>query len=189
MVLQGVRLMFYDSKADVLLLMITATIPDKFKPYLLGFDASEDAVPRQAVGIHHPNGSVKRISYANDRYFNFQSLQSITSFAGTSPLGMHMTGNNLYHAASDIVWGQAISKFRLHAHNWQTLCVAALRPVLSSGQNFCFCVMRSNHPYMSQEQHHDGCRACAAATAYPQTLWQRSSRAAKFSPATPPTSR
>ena len=66
-VLQGVRLMFYDSKADVLLLMITATIPDKFKPYLLGFDASEDAVPRQAVGIHHPNGNVKRISYANNR--------------------------------------------------------------------------------------------------------------------------
>ena len=80
MVLQGVRLMFYDSKADVLLLMITATIPDKFKPYLLGFDASEDAVPRQAVGIHHPNGSVKRISYANEacpslhgRRFTFNS--------------------------------------------------------------------------------------------------------------------
>ena len=67
MALQGVRLMFYDSKADVLLLMITATIPDKFKPYLLGFDASVDAVPTQAVGIHHPNGNVKRISYANDR--------------------------------------------------------------------------------------------------------------------------
>ena len=59
--------MFYDSKADILLLMITATIPDKFKPYLLGFDASGDAVPHQAIGIHHPNGNVKRISYANNR--------------------------------------------------------------------------------------------------------------------------
>ena len=59
--------MFYDSRADVLLLDITATIPDKFTPYLLGFDASEDAVPDRAIGIHHPNGSVKRISYANSR--------------------------------------------------------------------------------------------------------------------------
>lgn len=64
---QGVRLVFYDSRADVLLLDITATIPDKFTPYLLGFDASEDAVPDRAVGIHHPNGNVKRISYANSR--------------------------------------------------------------------------------------------------------------------------
>ena len=61
------RLVFYDSKADILLLSITATIPDKFKPYLMGYDASVDAVPERAVGIHHPNGSVKRISYANHR--------------------------------------------------------------------------------------------------------------------------
>ena len=65
--MQGVRLVFYDSRADVLLLDITATIPDKFTPYLLGFDASENAVPDRAVGIHHPNGNVKRISYANSR--------------------------------------------------------------------------------------------------------------------------
>ena len=67
MLLQGVKLVFYDSKADVLLLDVTATIPDKFRPYLLGFDASPDALPDRAVGIHHPNGNVKRISYANDR--------------------------------------------------------------------------------------------------------------------------
>jgi hypothetical protein len=65
--LQGVKLVFYDSKADVLLLDITATLPDKFVPYLLGFDASPDKVPQRAIGIHHPNGSVKRISYANNR--------------------------------------------------------------------------------------------------------------------------
>ena len=65
--LQGVKLVFYDSKADVLLLGITATIPDKFTPYLLGFDASPDKGPQRAIGIHHPNGNVKRISYANNR--------------------------------------------------------------------------------------------------------------------------
>ena len=54
---QSVRLVFYDSRADVLLLDITATIPDKFTPYPPGVDASEDAVPDRAVGIHHPNGN------------------------------------------------------------------------------------------------------------------------------------
>jgi hypothetical protein len=65
--LQGVKLVFYDSRADVLLLEITATIPDKFNPYLLGFDASPSRVPRRAIAIHHPSGNVKRISYANNR--------------------------------------------------------------------------------------------------------------------------
>ena len=65
--MQGVRLVFYDSIADILLLEIPEPIPDKFQPYLMGFDASVDAVPKHAVSIHHPNGGVKRISYANDR--------------------------------------------------------------------------------------------------------------------------
>ena len=64
---QGVQLLFYDSKADVLLLDIVATIPDHFKPYLLGYDATENAVPKRAIGIHHPEGNIKRISYANAR--------------------------------------------------------------------------------------------------------------------------
>ena len=66
--LQGVKLVFYDSVADILLLEIPEPIPDKFKPYLMGFDASVGAVPQRAVSIHHPNGGLKRISYANDRW-------------------------------------------------------------------------------------------------------------------------
>ncbi len=64
---QGLKLTFYDSKADILLLEVSATIPDGFKPYKLGYDGMEDAVPKRAVGIHHPNGNFKRISYANSR--------------------------------------------------------------------------------------------------------------------------
>ena len=65
--LQGVKLLFYDSKADILLLGISATIPDRFNPYLLGFDGSNATVPKRAVGIHHPHGNFKHISYANTR--------------------------------------------------------------------------------------------------------------------------
>ena len=31
-----------------------------------GYDAQDDAVPIEAVGIHHPHGDVKRISYVNN---------------------------------------------------------------------------------------------------------------------------
>ena len=63
--LQGTKLLFYDSKADVLLLDIPESIPDHFHAYKVGFDAAEE-VPNRAVAIHHPAGNIKRISYAND---------------------------------------------------------------------------------------------------------------------------
>ena len=65
--LQGVRLKFYDSVADILLLEIPGTISDAAEPYRLGYDGSADAVPRRALAIHHPHGNVKRVSYANAR--------------------------------------------------------------------------------------------------------------------------
>ena len=63
--LQGAKLLYYDSRADVLLLDIPGQVPSSFKTFRVGYDATA-APPRRAVGIHHPNGNVKRISYAND---------------------------------------------------------------------------------------------------------------------------
>jgi hypothetical protein len=65
--MQGVRLRFYDSSADILLLEVPGVIPDAVEPFRLGYDASTDAIPKRAVGIHHPNGDIARISYANAR--------------------------------------------------------------------------------------------------------------------------
>ncbi|KAK9917572.1 hypothetical protein WJX75_005898 [Coccomyxa subellipsoidea] len=65
-IVQGVKLLFYNSAADVLLLDIPSTIPDRFTPFYIGFDAQDDAVPTTAVGIHHPHGNIKRISYVNN---------------------------------------------------------------------------------------------------------------------------
>ena len=62
--LQGTKLLFYDSHSDVLLLDIPGSIPDRFHAYSLGFDA-RDATPARALAIHHPAGNIKRISYAN----------------------------------------------------------------------------------------------------------------------------
>ncbi|BDA50643.1 probable lysyl endopeptidase at N-terminal half [Coccomyxa sp. Obi] len=65
-IVQGVKLLFYNSAADVLLLDIPSTIPNNFDAFFVGFDAQDDAVPVNAVGIHHPHGNVKRISYVNN---------------------------------------------------------------------------------------------------------------------------
>ncbi len=62
--MQGTKLLFYDSHADVLLLDIPGSVPDHFNGYKIGFDAA-DATPNRAVAIHHPAGNIKRISYAN----------------------------------------------------------------------------------------------------------------------------
>ena len=52
------------AQADVLLMSIETLIPDHFQVYQVGFDASPSAVPKQAVGIHQPDGSYKSISTA-----------------------------------------------------------------------------------------------------------------------------
>lgn len=59
---QGVRMAYYNYEADVLLLTMTNVIPDHFAAYEIGFDASRDAVPKRAVGIHHPGGVPTAIS-------------------------------------------------------------------------------------------------------------------------------
>ncbi|CAK0735575.1 hypothetical protein CVIRNUC_000603 [Coccomyxa viridis] len=61
-VIQGVRLAYYNFESDVLLLTIPNVIPDHFRAYELGFDASSHAVPEHAIGIHHPGGVPTAIS-------------------------------------------------------------------------------------------------------------------------------
>ena len=65
--MQGARLRFYDSHADILLLGLPYPVPDRFKHYRLGFDASPagDRTPRGAYVIHHPRGNFKRVSFVN----------------------------------------------------------------------------------------------------------------------------
>ena len=60
--MQGVRLAYYNFASDVLLLTIPNVIPDHFRAYELGFDASPHAVPEHAIGIHHPGGVPTAVS-------------------------------------------------------------------------------------------------------------------------------
>lgn len=69
--LQGVRLSYYDSRADVLLMSIPTLIPDHFHAYYIGFDAAPKSVPTSAIGIHQPDGSYKSLSVAGAVTNNF----------------------------------------------------------------------------------------------------------------------
>ncbi|KAK9836324.1 hypothetical protein WJX81_005312 [Elliptochloris bilobata] len=64
-VIQGMTLKFYDSHADVLLLSVPNIIPDHYNVYELGYDASDNAVPKSGFAIHHPAGNIARISSFN----------------------------------------------------------------------------------------------------------------------------
>ena len=54
-----------NSGADVALLELTSNIPDSYDPFYVGWSRSSTP-PQQAVGIHHPGGDTKRISFTND---------------------------------------------------------------------------------------------------------------------------
>lgn len=54
-----------NSGADVALLELTSDIPDSYDPFYVGWSRSTTA-PQEAIGIHHPGGGTKRISFTND---------------------------------------------------------------------------------------------------------------------------
>ena len=84
---QGVRLAYYNFEADVLLLSMTNVIPDHFAVYELGFDASSDAVPKRAVGIHHPGGVPTAISTVEPGCVHHEGLNAFERLVpGISPM-------------------------------------------------------------------------------------------------------
>jgi hypothetical protein len=60
----GATLLATYAPADTTLLELNTAVPDAAEPYWLGWDRST-TVPTSAVGIHHPSGDEKRISFEN----------------------------------------------------------------------------------------------------------------------------
>jgi hypothetical protein len=83
--LNGAVLRSRASASDFCLVEITGglqggTVPAAFTPYFSGWDNSGNT-PTSAVGIHHPSGDIKKISFENDPLIS-------TSFGG-SPANSH----------------------------------------------------------------------------------------------------
>ncbi len=57
--------------SDMLLLKFTSSVPESYNPYFNGWDRNS-TIPSNAVGIHHPAGDIKKISYGYNisNYYN-----------------------------------------------------------------------------------------------------------------------
>ena len=53
--------------SDFALLELNSSVPQSYNPYFAGWDHSDDSTAvTSAVGIHHPAGDIKKISFEND---------------------------------------------------------------------------------------------------------------------------
>jgi len=62
--LSGASLLTTGENSDFTLLMLSSTPPANFQPYYAGWDLTDSA--SSTVGIHHPEGMLKKISIDND---------------------------------------------------------------------------------------------------------------------------
>ncbi len=81
MTVQGSTRLARYSPSDFALLLLDETPPDSFNIYYSGWSAEETSAD-SSVGIHHPRGDIKKITFDYD-------FVSATSYLGTSPGTTH----------------------------------------------------------------------------------------------------
>ena len=61
----GTTVRFSSSASDVWLMELSSSVPLSYNPYYSGWNAN-DVAPTEMVGIHHPRGDIKKISWDYD---------------------------------------------------------------------------------------------------------------------------
>jgi hypothetical protein len=77
--MQGCQLLSSGSPSDFFLVRLNSSVPLNYNPYFNGWNAN-DVAATNSVGIHHPSGDIKKISFDN------QAPQS-SSYGGSSTPG------------------------------------------------------------------------------------------------------
>ncbi len=107
---QGLSLLANGSSSDFWIVEVQEAIPASYSVYLSGFDAT-GSTPSSTVGIHHPSGDVKKISFDNDApaisgyfgggstHWNILNWEDGTTEGGSS-------GSPLFHGTSKRIIGQ-----------------------------------------------------------------------------------
>ncbi|MBK6368996.1 MAG: trypsin-like peptidase domain-containing protein [Flavobacteriales bacterium] len=108
--ISGASLLLNSSPSDVALLQLNSTPPSSYDVFYSGWDKGTD-VPTSAVGIHHPSGDIKKISFENDPLTSADYLGNAGSGTshwrvedwddGTTEGGS--SGSALYNSAGRIV--------------------------------------------------------------------------------------
>ncbi len=89
------------SSPDFALLELSEPIPDSYEPYYAGW-SRESTLPQQPVGIHHPDGDIKKISFDYDQatHYNYYKWNVVWDDGVTEP---GSSGSALFNAGHRIV--------------------------------------------------------------------------------------
>ncbi|MDP6852989.1 MAG: T9SS type A sorting domain-containing protein [Candidatus Marinimicrobia bacterium] len=100
----GSTLLTSSSSSDFALLRLDETPPDTYEVHFAGWDAS-GSTPATPVGIHHPSGDIKKISFDYDNASNSGNYWDVDSWNdGTTEPGS--SGSPLFDGNSHRIVGQ-----------------------------------------------------------------------------------
>jgi PKD repeat protein len=99
--LQGAKILSRGDLSDYALLDLTQAIPESYGVAYLGWDRSSTEISNGVVGIHHPVGDVKKISFDN----NFPVLAHWGYLAGESPVRIAGPPNTDW----DVTWDKGVT--------------------------------------------------------------------------------
>ena len=104
MTVQGSTLLDNSSSSDFALLRLEEDIPDSYEVHFAGWDATGN-IPATPVGIHHPSGDIKKISFDYDNASNSGNYWDVDSWDdGTTEPGS--SGSPLFDGESHRIVGQ-----------------------------------------------------------------------------------
>tara|TARA_Y100001970_G_scaffold203137_1_gene247280 strand:+ start:432 stop:2822 length:2391 start_codon:yes stop_codon:yes gene_type:complete len=104
MTVQGSTLLDNSSSSDFALLRLQEDIPDSYEVHYAGWDASGNT-PSTPVGIHHPSGDIKKISFDYNNASNAGNYWDVDNWEdGTTEPGS--SGSPLFDGSSHRIVGQ-----------------------------------------------------------------------------------
>jgi hypothetical protein len=104
MTVQGATLLDNSSSSDFALLRLEEDIPNSYEVHFSGWDATGNT-PSTPVGIHHPSGDIKKISFDYDNASNSGNYWDVDSWDdGTTEPGS--SGSPLFDGESHRIVGQ-----------------------------------------------------------------------------------
>ena len=104
MTVSGSSLLVSNSSSDVALLILNETPPESYNVHYAGWDVSGNT-PSIPVGIHHPSGDIKKISFDYDNASNSGNFWDVDSWDdGTTEPGS--SGSPLFDGISHRIIGQ-----------------------------------------------------------------------------------
>ena len=104
MTLSGSSLLANSSSSDVALLLLNESPPENYNVHFAGWDVSGN-IPSIPVGIHHPSGDIKKISFDYDNASNSGNYWDVDSWDdGTTEPGS--SGSPLFDGQTHRIIGQ-----------------------------------------------------------------------------------